>query len=97
MMNRGSLEKMFVGYFGDTNHNRSLSRVDEEDKLEHCIVDSMGRMQKAILINESGLYSLLFAMQPQKANKNGVADAYPHRSSSNMGLYLQTLLSDLKN
>lgn len=63
--------------FGDTNHNRSLSRIDEEDKIEHSIIDSMGREQKAILINESGLYSLLFAMQPQKANKNGVADAYP--------------------
>lgn len=69
--------KDICGVFGDTNHNRSLSRIDEEDKLEHCIVDSMGRMQKAILINESGLYSLLFAMQPQKANKNGVTDAYP--------------------
>lgn len=75
-------EPWFVGKdvcaaFGDTNHNRSLSRVDEEDKLEHQIVDAMGRPQRVIMINESGLYSLLFTMQPQKANKDGVSDAYP--------------------
>lgn len=62
--------------FGDKNHNRSLSRVEIEDKKEDFIVDSMGRNQKCILINESGLYSLLFSMQPQKTN-NGVSDAYP--------------------
>ena len=37
----------------------------------------MGRKQNAICINESGLYSALFSMQPQKANNNGVSDAYP--------------------
>ena len=71
-------EPWFVGKdvcaaFGDTNHNRSLARVDEEDKMENEILDSMGRIQKVIMINEWGLYSLLFAMQPQKANKNVVS------------------------
>ena len=63
--------------FGDKNHNRSISRVDDEDKREEEIVDSLGRTQTAIFINESGLYSLLFTMQPQKANNGGVSDAYP--------------------
>lgn len=75
-------EPWFVGKdvcaaFGDKNHNRSLSRVDDDDKKEEEIIDSLGRKQKAIFVNESGLYSLLFSMQPQKANKDGVSDAYP--------------------
>ena len=63
--------------FGDTNHNRSLGRIDNEDKKTVEINDAYGRKQSAIFINESGLYSLLFAMQPQKANNDGVQDAYP--------------------
>ena len=75
-------EPYFVGKdicqaFGDKNHNRSLGRVDDEDKKEHEIIDNLGRKQKAVFVNESGMYSLLFSMQPQKANTNGVSDAYP--------------------
>lgn len=62
--------------FGDKNHSRSLSRVDDEDKREEDIIDALGRKQKAIFVNESGLYSLLFSMQPQKSNNDGVSDAY---------------------
>lgn len=75
-------EPYFVGKdvceaFGDKNHNRSLGRIDEEDKRREQIADGLGRKQEAVLINESGLYALLFAMQPQKANHDGVSDAYP--------------------
>ena len=63
--------------FGDTNHNRSLARVEDEDKRVVEIKDNLGRTQNAVAINESGLYALLFAMQPQKANKDGESDAYP--------------------
>lgn len=76
-------EPWFVGkdvsvVFGDTNHSRTLSRIDEEDKSTISIIDSLGRKQNAIIVNESGLYAMLFAMQPQKANKkDGVSDAYP--------------------
>lgn len=75
-------EPWFIGkdvcrLFGDKNHNRSIGRVDEIDKRCEEITDSIGRKQKAIFVNESGLYSLLFAMQPQKANHDGVSDAYP--------------------
>ena len=63
--------------FGDKNHNRSLGRIDSEDKTKIGVVDSLGRKQFVIAVNESGLYSLLFAMQPQKANNDGVSDAYP--------------------
>lgn len=63
--------------FGDSNHNRSLGRIDDEDRKTLEITDSYGRSQNAVFINEAGLYSLLFAMQPQKANKGEVQDAYP--------------------
>lgn len=71
------LGKDICSVFGDKNHNRSIGRVDEEDKRIEEIVDAIGRKQKAIFVNESGLYSLLFSMQPQKANKGGVSNAYP--------------------
>ncbi|MCM1167993.1 MAG: toxin Bro, partial [Ruminococcus sp.] len=75
-------EPWFVGKdvciaFGDKNHIRSLGRVDEVDKQKIELTDSMNRKQSATVINESGLYTLLFAMQPQKANNDGVSDAYP--------------------
>lgn len=63
--------------FGDKNHNRSLGKVDAEDKKTVPMNDSMGRTQQITIINESGLYALLFAMQPQKANNGGISDAYP--------------------
>lgn len=69
--------KDICNYFGDTNHNRTLARVDATDKRYIEIEDALGRKQKAIAVNESGMYSILFKMQPQKANNGGVADAYP--------------------
>ena len=63
--------------FGDKNHNRSLGRIDSEDKTKVDLIDNLGRKQSVIAVNESGLYALLFAMQPQKANNDGVSDAYP--------------------
>ena len=40
----------------------AISRhVDEDDSVKHGLIDSMGRMQNAIFINESGLYSLILS------------------------------------
>jgi anti-repressor protein len=69
--------KDICAIFNDKNHNRSLGRIDEEDKTIAEIKDTLGRKQNAVLINESGIYTLLFNMQPQKANKANVPDAYP--------------------
>lgn len=52
--------------FGDTNYRRSLSRLDDDERVCHK-VNTLGGKQNMTLINESGLYSLLFFMQPQKA------------------------------
>ena len=66
-----SSEIWFVGKdvceaFGDTNYRRSLSNIDDSDKGVSQI-DTPGGKQNMVIINESGLYSLLFQMQPQKA------------------------------
>jgi len=65
-------EPWFVGkdiceHFGDTNYRRSLSRLDEDEKGVSPI-DTLGGRQNMLVVNESGLYSLLFFMQPQQAN-----------------------------
>ena len=76
-------EQWFVGkdiickVFGDRNHNRSLSRVDDEDKRTVKLTDSLGRKQTATAVNESGIYVLLFVMQPQKAHHKSGPDVYP--------------------
>lgn len=58
-------------YLGDKDHKRSLSRINEEDKVG-ATVPTPGGNQTMIAVNESGLYSLLFNMQPQKGNGNDV-------------------------
>lgn len=76
-------EPYFVGkdvceVFGDKNHIRSIGRIPNEDKQYYNITDTLGRPQTVTIINESGLYELLFSMQPQKANNGGeVQNAYP--------------------
>lgn len=74
-------EYWFVGRdvcnaFQDKNPNRSIGRIDDCDKRSLKIKDSLGREQTVTVINESGLYALLFSMQPQRANKDGVSNAY---------------------
>lgn len=64
--------------FGDTNHIRSISRVDDDDKILLPVTDSMGRSQNATTVNESGLWTLLLNFQPEKATKDGVNDVSPH-------------------
>lgn len=64
-------EPWFVGKdiceaFGDTNYRRSLARLDQEDRTLMEIATD-GGVQNMTVVNESGLYSLLFYMQPQKA------------------------------
>ena len=64
--------------FGDADHKRSLSRLDEDERFAVVVIDRMGRQQLATALNESGLYSLLFAMQPEKAGHDGEQDVPPH-------------------
>lgn len=65
--------KDVCNYFGETNRNRAMQNIDEEDKGGTQMY-TPGGIQTVAIVNESGLYSLLFAMQPEKAR--GVSDEY---------------------
>ena len=41
--------------------NALASHVDTDDSLKQGLIDSLGRKQDTIIINESGLYSLIFS------------------------------------
>ena len=50
--------------------NKAINRhVDEDDRMKHPITDNLGREQETYLINESGLYSLIFSSQMEKAKE----------------------------
>lgn len=67
-------EPYFVGkdvakVLGYRDTSDALKRhVDEEDKLSRGITDS-GQMRKTYIINESGLYSLIFASKLESAKR----------------------------
>ena len=52
---------------GIVNHRDALSRVDDEDKDGVGITDAMGRKQISTVVNESGLYALLFSSRRPEA------------------------------
>lgn len=47
--------------------NAIAKHVDEDDSLKWGIIDSMGRNQETTVINESGLYSLIFGSKLESA------------------------------
>lgn len=49
--------------------NAIAKHVDEDDSLKRGLMDSMGRMQETIVINESGLYSLILSSKLPSAKK----------------------------
>ncbi|MCL1964921.1 MAG: phage antirepressor KilAC domain-containing protein [Firmicutes bacterium] len=59
--------------FGETNRNRAMQSLDEDEK-GYTQMNTPGGVQQLAIVNEAGLYSLLFAMQPAKAR--GVSEEY---------------------
>lgn len=53
-------------YFGVANRNRIMQNVDAEDK-GGTQMNTPGGVQTVAIVNESGLYAVLFALQPTKA------------------------------
>ncbi len=49
--------------------NAIAAHVDEDDSLKQGLIDSMGRTQETIIINESGLYSLILGSSLDSAKK----------------------------
>lgn len=68
-------EPWFVGkdiaaILGYNEPHKAISRhVDEDDGMKHPVIDSMGRTQQAMLVNESGLYSLILSSKLPKAKE----------------------------
>lgn len=67
--------KDICDYFGDTDHKRSISYLDDDEKMLVPIIDSLGRTQQAYAVNDCGLIRLLLEFNPQK---NGGANLPPH-------------------
>lgn len=59
--------------FGGTNRNRAMQILDEDEK-DYAQMTTPGGIQQFAVVNEAGLYALLFAMQPTKAR--GVSEEY---------------------
>lgn len=59
--------------FGETNRNRAMQMLEDDEK-GYTQMTTPGGIQQVAIVNEPGLYSLLFAMRPEKAR--GVADEY---------------------
>ena len=69
-------------YFGDSDHKRSISRLDKDEISLAKVKDSLGRMQNATVVNEPGLYHLLFNFQPEQARcKDGGRGLHPRSKS----------------
>nr|WP_321026337.1 phage antirepressor [Clostridium neonatale] len=49
--------------------NAVATHVDEDDSLKQGLTDSLGRIQQTIVINESGLYSLILSSKLPNAKK----------------------------
>ena len=49
--------------------NALAAHVDEDDSLKQGLIDSIGRTQETIFINESGLYSLIISSKLPQAKK----------------------------
>jgi prophage antirepressor-like protein len=59
--------------FGEKNRYRAMQFLEEDEK-GYTQIETSGGRQSVAIVSESGLYSMLFAMQPTKAR--GVSDAY---------------------
>lgn len=59
--------------FGETNRNRAMQALDDDEK-GYTQIETPGGLQNMAIVNEPGVYHLLFAMKPEKAR--GVSDEY---------------------
>jgi len=80
--------------------NALATHVDEDDSLKQGLIDSMGRIQETIFINESGLYSLILSSKLPNAKKfkkwvtSEVLPAIRKTGTYSMAEKLETQLAD---
>ena len=67
--------------FSETNRNRVMQYLDDDEK-GYTQIATPGGMQKMVIVNESGLYHMLFVMQPEKAR--GVSDEYVQKRTEQL-------------
>ena len=51
------------------NHRDAVSRLDDDEKDYVEITDAIGRNRKTLVVNESGLYALIFMSRKPRAKK----------------------------
>lgn len=78
--------------FGETNYRRVASRLDEDEKGVSQI-DTPGGKQSMTIVNESGLYAALFAMQPEKAR--GVSQAHIEHRQAKLKAFKRWVTSEV--
>ena len=62
--------KDVAGALGYANTRDALSKLDDDERKDGVAIhDSIGRKQKVVAINESGLYSLIFSSQLESAKQ----------------------------
>ena len=89
-------EAFFVGkdvakVLGYTLTDKAIRRhVDEDDRMFRTVTDSMGRSQRAFVVNESGLYALILSskLREAKAFKRWVASEVLPQIRTTRGLII---------
>lgn len=59
--------------FAVTNRNRLMQELDNDEK-GYTQMDTPGGKQSIAIVNEAGLYQLLFSLQPNKAKARGIGE-----------------------
>ena len=78
--------------FGETNYRRVSGRLDDDEKGVSQI-STPGGVQNMTVVNESGLYSALFLMQPEKAR--GVEEEYIAKRQAQLKKFKRWVTSEV--
>lgn len=69
-----------------------MQELDDDEK-GYTQIQTAGGVQRVSIINEPGLYALLFAMQPEKAR--GVSDAYIQNRQNKLRAFRRWVTHDV--
>lgn len=61
------IAKDICNVLGINNHRQALSRLDEDERGGVILNDTLGGKQEMSLVNESGMYSLIFSSRKEEA------------------------------
>lgn len=78
--------------FKDSNRSRTMQSLDDDEK-GYTQMTTPGGTQNFAIVSESGLYSMLFAMQPQKAR--GVSEEYITKRSEQLKRFKRWVTHDV--